>query len=116
MTMTKTTMQALMSDHAGGPDSLVLREIPVPVPGPKEVRVVVKACGINYPDALIVEDGQSWAEAFPPEVAEARRKSAVVTNGVKNTEDSPADAGDSQGTIPSEHILALLTRPRNTEE
>jgi pimeloyl-ACP methyl ester carboxylesterase len=36
-----------------------------------------------YLDALIVEDGQSWAEAFPPEVAEARRKSAVVTNGVK---------------------------------
>ena len=36
-----------------------------------------------YLDALIVEDGQSWAEAFPPEVAEARRKSAVVANGVK---------------------------------
>ena len=36
-----------------------------------------------YLDALIVEDGQSWAEAFPPEVAEARRNSAVVTNGVK---------------------------------
>lgn len=36
-----------------------------------------------YLDALIVEDGQSWAEAFPPDVAQARRKSAVVTNGVK---------------------------------
>ncbi len=31
--------------------------------------------------------------------------------------DSPAqDAGDIQGTIPSEHITALLTRPRYTEE
>jgi pimeloyl-ACP methyl ester carboxylesterase len=36
-----------------------------------------------YLDALLLEDGQSWAEAFPPEVAEARRKSAVMTNGVK---------------------------------
>ena len=36
-----------------------------------------------YLDALLVEDGQSWAGSFPPEVAEARRKSAVVTNGVK---------------------------------
>lgn len=36
-----------------------------------------------YLDALIVEDGQSWADAFPPEVAEGRRKSAVMTNGVK---------------------------------
>lgn len=33
------------------------------------------------------------------------------------TTDSPApDAGDTQGTIPSEHITALLTRPRYTEE
>jgi pimeloyl-ACP methyl ester carboxylesterase len=36
-----------------------------------------------YLDALLVESGQSWAEAFPPEVTEARRKSATVTNGVK---------------------------------
>jgi pimeloyl-ACP methyl ester carboxylesterase len=36
-----------------------------------------------YLDALLAEDGQSWAEAFPPDVAEARRKGATVTNGVK---------------------------------
>jgi pimeloyl-ACP methyl ester carboxylesterase len=36
-----------------------------------------------YLDALLVEDGQSWAQAFPPEVVEARRKSATTTNGVK---------------------------------
>lgn len=36
-----------------------------------------------YLDALLVEGGQSWAEAFPPEVAEARRRSVVATNGVK---------------------------------
>ena len=44
---------------------------------PKRLRRLV------YLDALLVEDGQSWAEAFPPEVAEARRKSVVVTDGVK---------------------------------
>lgn len=36
-----------------------------------------------YLDALLVEDGRSWAESFPPEVAAARRESVVVTNGVK---------------------------------
>jgi pimeloyl-ACP methyl ester carboxylesterase len=36
-----------------------------------------------YLDALLVEDGQSWAQAFPPEVTEARRKSATMTHGVK---------------------------------
>jgi len=36
-----------------------------------------------YLDALLVEDGKSWAQAFPPEVTEARRRSATLTNGVK---------------------------------
>jgi pimeloyl-ACP methyl ester carboxylesterase len=36
-----------------------------------------------YLDALIVNDGESWAEAFPPDVAEARRKSATMIDGVK---------------------------------
>jgi len=44
---------------------------------PKRLRRLV------YLDALLVEDGQSWAEAFPPEVTEARRKSVVMTDGVK---------------------------------
>jgi len=44
---------------------------------PKRLRRLV------YLDALLVEDGQSWAEAFPPEVSEARRKSVVMTGGVK---------------------------------
>jgi len=44
---------------------------------PRRIRQLV------YLDALLVEDGQSWAGAFPPEVTEARRKSATVTNGVK---------------------------------
>lgn len=36
-----------------------------------------------YLDALLLEDGQSWADAFPPAMAEARRRSAIATNGVK---------------------------------
>jgi hypothetical protein len=36
-----------------------------------------------YQDALLADDGQSWAEAFPPDIAEARRKGATITNGVK---------------------------------
>jgi pimeloyl-ACP methyl ester carboxylesterase len=36
-----------------------------------------------YLDALIVHDGESWADAFPPEVAEARRRSAMRIDGVQ---------------------------------
>ena len=49
-------MKALLSKHPGGPETLVLDEVPEPVPGPKEVRVAVRACGVNYPDLLIIQD------------------------------------------------------------
>lgn len=49
-------MKALLSQEVGGPESLVLRELPIPSPGAGEVRVKVLACAINYPDVLIIED------------------------------------------------------------
>src|SRR5260370_789397 len=49
-------MKALLSKHPGGPEPLVLDEFPEPVPGSKEVRVAVRACGVNYPDLLIIQD------------------------------------------------------------
>lgn len=49
-------MKSLLSEQPGGPDTLVLRDIPEPVPGPGQVRIAVKFCGINYPDALVIED------------------------------------------------------------
>src|SRR6267378_755541 len=52
----RTPMKALLSKHPGGPETLVLDEVPEPVPGPKEVRVAVRACGVNYPDLLIIQD------------------------------------------------------------
>ena len=49
-------MKALLSLQAGGPDSLVLQDLPEPVAGPGDVVVDVHACGVNFPDALIIAD------------------------------------------------------------
>jgi NADPH:quinone reductase-like Zn-dependent oxidoreductase len=49
-------MKMLISKAVGGPATLELVDAPVPQPGPGEVRVRVLACGINYPDVLIIED------------------------------------------------------------
>lgn len=49
-------MKALLSKAVGGPETLVLEEVPDPVPGKGEVLVDVAACAINYPDALIIRD------------------------------------------------------------
>ena len=49
-------MKALVSTAPGGPDTLQLLELPIGEPGKGELRVRVEACGINYPDVLIIED------------------------------------------------------------
>ena len=49
-------MKALLSKAPGGPHTLVLEDIEEPHPGPGEVRIAVAACGINFPDTLIIED------------------------------------------------------------
>lgn len=49
-------MKAMMSHEPGGPDSLKLTEVPTPEPGAGEVRVSVKAAGVNFPDTLIIRD------------------------------------------------------------
>lgn len=49
-------MKALRSHAIGGPETLSLDEVEVPVPGKGEVLVAVKACAINFPDTLIIRD------------------------------------------------------------
>ena len=49
-------MKALLSHETGGPETLTLTDLPEPVPGPGELLVRVRACAINYPDVLIIED------------------------------------------------------------
>jgi NADPH2:quinone reductase len=49
-------MKAMMSVAAGGPESLELRETPTPEPGAGQVRITVKAAGVNFPDTLIIRD------------------------------------------------------------
>jgi NADPH:quinone reductase-like Zn-dependent oxidoreductase len=49
-------VKALLSNEPGGPQTLRLAEIPPPVPGTGELLVRVRACAINFPDVLIIED------------------------------------------------------------
>jgi NADPH:quinone reductase-like Zn-dependent oxidoreductase len=49
-------MKALLSHSPGGPDTLRVEDVPDPAPGPAELLVRVRACAINYPDVLIIED------------------------------------------------------------
>jgi NADPH2:quinone reductase len=58
-------MKAMLSRRAGGPESLELAELPDPTPGAGEVVIAVKACGVNYPDSLIIEDRYQFKPPRP---------------------------------------------------
>ena len=49
-------MRAVLCKRFGPPESLVVEDVPSPVPGPGEVVVTVKAAGVNFPDVLIIQD------------------------------------------------------------
>ena len=58
-------MKALLSRAPGGPETLELAELDAPVAGPGQLLVRVKACAINYPDVLIIEDKYQFKPQRP---------------------------------------------------
>ena len=62
---TQVKMKSLLSVAPGGPGSLVLGEAPIPEPKGTEVRISVRAVGINYPDLLIIEDKYQFKPQRP---------------------------------------------------
>jgi NADPH:quinone reductase len=70
-------MRALLSEHTGPSSTLVLREIPEPQPKAGEVRIKVHACGINYPDVLIIEDKYQFRQEFTEFLVKAQREKSA---------------------------------------
>ncbi len=58
-------MRALLSTAPGGPDTLELTELADVQPARGQVRVAVRACAINYPDVLIIEDRYQFKPPRP---------------------------------------------------
>lgn len=58
-------MRALLSKEPGGPDTLVIDDVADPVAAAGQAVVAVKACAINYPDVLIIEDKYQFRPARP---------------------------------------------------
>jgi len=58
-------MKALLSKAVGGPETLVLEDVASPKAGPGQAVVSVKACGVNYPDVLMIEDRYQFKPPRP---------------------------------------------------
>ena len=58
-------MKALLSTATGGPDTLTLGELPRPSAGKGQIVIDVKACAVNFPDVLIIEDKYQFKPERP---------------------------------------------------
>ena len=58
-------MKALLSKAVGGPETLVLEDVPSPEAKPGHAVISVKAIGVNFPDVLIIEDKYQFKPERP---------------------------------------------------
>ena len=58
-------MKAIRIKEFGGPEVMVLEESPTPEPGPGEVRVQIKAAGVNPVDTYIRSGGYTAKPGLP---------------------------------------------------
>ena len=58
-------MKSLLCKAFGPPENLVLEEVPDLVAGKGQVVIAVKACGVNFPDVLIIEDKYQFKPPLP---------------------------------------------------
>ena len=103
-------MKALLSVDPGGPESLVLSDVPIPDPGPGQLRVRVLGCGINYPDVLVIEDKYQFKpqRPFAPGVEDSGIVDAVG-DGVTGWE--PGDSAPLAGVAGAATAPPATMRP-----
>jgi len=58
-------MKAVLCKHFGPPSELVVEDMPSLQAGPGQVLVNVHACGVNFPDTLIIQGQYQFKPPFP---------------------------------------------------
>ena len=90
------SMKAVLCKAWGPPETLVVEDVPAPVPGKGQVVVAVKAAGVNFPDVLIIQNKYQFKPALPfspgNEIAGVVK---AVGEGV-------------QGFAPGDRVIALI--------
>jgi NADPH:quinone reductase-like Zn-dependent oxidoreductase len=89
-------MRALLSKAPGGPETLELSEVADPVAAEGEVIVTIKACAINYPDVLVIEDKYQFKPERP--FAPGGEIAGVIESV----------GADVTGWQPGERVLAIV--------
>ncbi|MFS0736771.1 NADPH:quinone oxidoreductase family protein [Sphingomonas sp. 1P06PA] len=89
-------MHALLSTRPGGPETLKIFDVPDPVASSGELLVDVKACAINFPDVLVIEDKYQFKPKRP--FAPGNEIAGIV-----------AAVGEGvEGWAPGDRVIAML--------
>ncbi len=103
-------MKAVLSKAPGGPETLVLEDVATPVPGKGQVLIEVKACGVNYPDVLIIQDLYQFKPARPfSPGGEVAGLVAAVGEGVTHVKPGDRVLGSTGNGGMAEYALASGT-------
>ncbi|HWE55092.1 MAG TPA: NADPH:quinone oxidoreductase family protein [Acidimicrobiales bacterium] len=73
-------MKAIVCTRFGGPELLEVGEVDQPVAGPGQVLVDVKACSVNFPDLLMIQDLYQF-KPKPPFVPGSEVSGVVMSVG-----------------------------------
>lgn len=78
-------MKALLSKSFGLPDTLTFEEVPDPTPGPGQAVIEMKAAGVNFPDALLIQGKYQFKPDLPFSAgSELAGVVVALGEGVKN--------------------------------
>ena len=73
-------MRAIFCEELGGPERLVLREVPSPSPAPGEVKVALHARGVSFVDVLMIA-GQYQVKRELPFIPGSEAAGVVLETG-----------------------------------
>jgi NADPH:quinone reductase len=89
-------MRAVLVDAFGGPEALIVRDIPAPVPGPTDVIVKVAVSGVNFIDVYF----RTGLYKMPPPVAIGSEAAGTIE----------AVGADVVGLAPGDRVAYAMAR------
>ena len=104
-------MKAMLCTHYGPPEEMELRDLPSPTPGKGQVLVTVKACGVNFPDVLMLADKYQFKPPLPfPPGGEVAGVVKALGEGVTNLKVGDRVAVSIGNGGFAEEVIAVASR------
>ena len=103
-------MKALLCKEYGPAENLVIEDVPAPLPGTGEIRIGVRACGVNYPDNLMIAGKYQVQPPLPFSPGfELAGEILELGDGVEHLQAGQRVAATSMGGAMAEEICVPAT-------